>query len=645
MRLNQLSRRFRLRPSMVVLFTTLALPFLAIIVVLDYTATSRAVTTTSEDMVNRFNNQIVRELVQTIDPVISLTRSAAMLVAKDPDFFRKDASWDFLKTHTEHSAIINTAYVGFADGSITMAAPASEKAQFFGKRAPPQTVNAFWRLDRQSEKIVHDELVFKGANNQVIEKHQVNSTYDPRLRPWYQAAVDGKESIVYGPIKSASTGEIELTFATPVINNDLVVAVAAIDISLASTEKFLNEHRISANAISVVLDSQLRVIASSDIDSKVSQASENIGRVGDLTSDLPQRALLSLPSSQFLGTFRFDSADGHTNYMASLSKIDLKVPVDWRILSIAPSQDFLKEITDSSRLIAYIGVLALIAQLLVIYAMSVRIARPLEQLAREVDDIEQLKVHDSVPLSRSFFFEIDQLTTSIDRMRKAIGAFAAFVPVDLVRGLLKSGQKLELGGRSRFLTIMFCDLESFSTLSENSPSQQLLLRVSKYLQIATHNINQEMGTVDKFIGDGVMAFWGAPNTLEDHAYRACAAALKIQEQMDVINKEWENEGLPPLKVRIGIHSDVVLVGNIGSIERMSYTVMGDGVNVAARLEGINKELGTRICISKTVVREAGERLKLRALDEVTVKGRKSTVEVYELLGLETIDNDPSLKRD
>jgi adenylate cyclase len=630
---------------MVVLFTTLALPFLAIIVVLDYTATSRAVITTSEDMVNRFNNQIVRELGQTINPVTTLTRSAAMLVAKDPDFFRKDVSWDFLRTNTEHSPIINTAYVGFADGSITMSAPASEKSQFFGKSAPPNTSNAYWRLARQDEQIIHDQLVFVGANDEFIESHRVNSTYDPRLRPWYQAAAAQKESIVYGPIKSASTGEIELTFTTPVLVDGLVVAVAAIDVSLASTEKFLNDNRISPNAISVVLDSQQRVIASSEVETKRSKASENINRVEDLTSELPRRALLSLPSSEFLGTFRFDSADGNTNYMASLSKIDLNVPVDWRILSIAPSQDFLKEITDSSRLIALIGVLALIAQLLVIYAMSARIARPLEKLALEVDDIEQLKFRDDVALPRSFFSEIDQLTTSIDRMRKAISAFSSFVPVDLVRGLLQSGQKLELGGRSRFLTIMFCDLESFSTLSENSPSQQLLLRVSKYLQIATHNINQEMGTVDKFIGDGVMAFWGAPNTLEDHAYRACAAALKIQEQMDVINKEWESEGLPPLKVRIGIHSDVVLVGNIGSIERMSYTVMGDGVNVAARLEGINKELGTRICISKTVVREAGERLKLRALDEVTVKGRKSTVEVYELLGLETIDIDPSLKRD
>jgi adenylate cyclase len=211
------------------------------------------------------------------------------------------------------------------------------------------------------------------------------------------------------------------------------------------------------------------------------------------------------------------------------------------------------------------------------------------------------------------------------------------VPVDLVRGLLKSEQKLELGGHSRFLTIMFCDLEGFSTLSENSPSQTLLLRVSRYLEVATRSINEEMGTVDKFIGDGVMAFWGAPNTLEDHAFRACAAALKIQARMDLINQEWKDQGLPPLKVRIGIHSDVVLVGNIGSHERMSYTVMGDGVNVAARLEGVNKDLGTRICVSKAVVREAGERLNLRKLEDVTVKGRKSIVEVYELLGLEPTD--------
>src|SRR3990170_4535682 len=129
-----------------------------------------------------------------------------------------------------------------------------------------------------------------------------------------------------------------------------------------------------------------------------------------------------------------------------------------------------------------------------------------------------------------------------------------------------------------------------------------------------------------------MAFWGAPALLDDHAWRSCVAAMRIQRGMDALNERWRAEGLKPLNVRMGIHSDAVLVGNIGSKERMSYTVMGDGVNVAARLEGINKEYGTRICISHSVFKEAGERLCVRPIDDVAVKGRRSKVPIYELVG-------------
>src|SRR5262249_10919026 len=110
----------------------------------------------------------------------------------------------------------------------------------------------------------------------------------------------------------------------------------------------------------------------------------------------------------------------------------------------------------------------------------------------------------------------------------------------------------------------------------------------------------EAGTIDKFIGDGVMAFWGAPALLDDHAWRACVAALRIRQRMVGLNRRWQDEGLRPLNIRVGIHSDAVLVGNIGSPERMGYTVIGDGVNIASRLEGINKEYGTQLCISHSV---------------------------------------------
>src|SRR5204862_206331 len=132
----------------------------------------------------------------------------------------------------------------------------------------------------------------------------------------------------------------------------------------------------------------------------------------------------------------------------------------------------------------------------------------------------------------------------------------------------------EFGGHSRFLTVFFSDLEGFSTLSEEVPSQELLLRVSAYLELVTKMVNQEHGTIDKFIGDGVMAFWGAPALLDDHAWRSCVAALRIEQGMTLLNERWVAEGHKPLNVRIGLNSDAVLVGNIGSKERMGYTVIG-----------------------------------------------------------------------
>jgi adenylate cyclase len=202
-----------------------------------------------------------------------------------------------------------------------------------------------------------------------------------------------------------------------------------------------------------------------------------------------------------------------------------------------------------------------------------------------------------------------------------------------VNELLSSGKKIELGGESRYLTILFSDLADFSSLSEITPSRELLLRVSSYLELMTYAVKEESGTVDKFIGDSVMAFWGAPLLNQNHAYHACVAAVKAQRRMVTLNNQLIIKKKPPLAVRIGIHSDAVLVGNIGSEERLSYTVMGDGVNIASRLEGINKEFGTKVCVSHSLYREAGERLWVRPIDQITVKGRKSELLIYELMGI------------
>jgi class 3 adenylate cyclase len=170
----------------------------------------------------------------------------------------------------------------------------------------------------------------------------------------------------------------------------------------------------------------------------------------------------------------------------------------------------------------------------------------------------------------------------------------------------------------------------------------LLGQMSIYFEQVSRAISEEEGTVDKFIGDGIMAFWGAPVALPDHVLRACAGALRAARRMERINEAWRAEGKPTFRIRIGLNSAEVLVGNIGSLERFSYTAIGDGVNVAARLEGINKQFGTTICISDSIYDQAKADLLARPLKRVQVKGRKTEFMIYELLALRTSD-DPELR--
>ena len=155
-------------------------------------------------------------------------------------------------------------------------------------------------------------------------------------------------------------------------------------------------------------------------------------------------------------------------------------------------------------------------------------------------------------------------------------------------------------------------------------------------------ISEEGGTVDKFIGDGVMAFWNAPVQRPDHVLRACAGALRAARRMERVNDAWEAEGRPRIKIRIGLNCAAVLVGNVGSSTRLSYTALGDGVNVAARLEGVNKQFGTTICISDSIYDQLRTEILVRPLKPVQVKGRKTEFMIYELLALRASD-DPELR--
>jgi adenylate cyclase len=201
----------------------------------------------------------------------------------------------------------------------------------------------------------------------------------------------------------------------------------------------------------------------------------------------------------------------------------------------------------------------------------------------------------------------------------------------LVRELESNPQKARLGGDRRFITIFFSDLANFTTLSERFEPERIVSLLNEYFTEMSQVILDSQGVIDKYQGDGIMAFWGAPIALEDHAARACLAALECQARMNKINESLNREGIPPLSMRIGLHSGDAIVGNMGSAQRFDYTIIGDNVNLASRLEGVNKQFGTRVIASETTYLQAKDRIEARELDLIAVKGKEKPIRIYELL--------------
>ncbi|MBI5376715.1 MAG: adenylate/guanylate cyclase domain-containing protein [Candidatus Schekmanbacteria bacterium] len=217
--------------------------------------------------------------------------------------------------------------------------------------------------------------------------------------------------------------------------------------------------------------------------------------------------------------------------------------------------------------------------------------------------------------------------------RKIKGAFQQYLSPSVVNAITKDPSKLKLGGEEKTLSILFSDIRGFTTLSESLTPAQLVQLLNEYFSEMTDVITEvNSGTLDKFIGDAIMAFWGAPVEMKDHALKSSLSALGMIEKLHKLRVKWDAEGKPPVNIGIGINTGDVVVGNMGSDRRFDYTVMGDAVNLASRLEGLNKTYGTNIIISEFTKSELPDKLITREIDLVRVKGKLKPVKIYELMG-------------
>lgn len=220
-----------------------------------------------------------------------------------------------------------------------------------------------------------------------------------------------------------------------------------------------------------------------------------------------------------------------------------------------------------------------------------------------------------------------------EREKKKIrGAFQYYLTASVINEMLKDPSKLKLGGDKKDLTVLFSDIRGFTTISEKLTPEELVRLLNEYLTVMTNLVFKYDGLLDKYMGDAIMAVFGAPLDQPDHALRACRTALDMMDELKILQKKWAGEDRPILNIGIGINSGDMVVGNMGSDMRFDYTVMGDSVNLGSRLEGINKEYGSNIIISEYTHDVVKDVLFCRELDAVKVKGKKQPVRIYELLG-------------
>ena len=252
----------------------------------------------------------------------------------------------------------------------------------------------------------------------------------------------------------------------------------------------------------------------------------------------------------------------------------------------------------------------------------------------------------AAPLSGAFTMAFAGIVWQLIREEKQKGRikgmFSAYLAPTVVNSLIESGKEPELGGHEETITAYFSDIQAFSTFSEKMTPARLVELMNEYLTACTDIVQEEGGTLDKYIGDAVVAMFGAPLPLPDHAYRACVASIRVQKQIEALRQKWRSEGekWPPvvhhLRARLGLNSGPAIIGNMGSRTRFSYTMMGDNVNLAARMESGAKLMGVYTMVTDTTradcEKHGGDRIVFRFLDKIVVKGRSLPVGVHEIVG-------------
>jgi adenylate cyclase len=527
--------------------------------------------------------------------------------------------------------IIDGLYVGYPNGDFAHLVSLEREAWKRTLAAPDEAKYAFRIISAAPNGSRSSVWQFFGPDGVFLSQTDpANTDYDPRVRQWFRLA-KANSGIAWTPAYIFATTK-QIGFTVSSIMRDLPGAVVAADITLQHMGEMFEQQKITPGTRVMLFDGEGGLLAFSGmgqprLTGKTARedepgltierdplAQEVYRRSTDLGSSPVRSFSFEMDKTDYIATVKSaQPSPGHRLFMAMATPVS-ELTADVRRTNL--------------RALIISGLIAAMSLPIVVFAAR-KLSRPLRRLSAEARKIEAFDLVESIPI-RSRISEVRELEEAMSAAKMGLRTFGLYVPIELVRQILQSGVSPTPGGERRNLTVMFSDIQDFTSIAEVLEPEDLTKLLSEYFEIASRAIHGNGGSINKFIGDGVLAIWNAPKIIENHEVHACRCAIEFQNLLSLFNKRQQSKGEPPLNTRIGIHTGIAVVGNVGTAERLEYTALGDMVNVAARLEQLNKNYGTQILVSSTVKAAVADTFNLRPMGEVSLKGRKQPVQIFEL---------------
>lgn len=590
----------------------------------------------SMDLLTQRTADRYRIVFDSVEPFVTMA-SVSDAFATPPPAAPERKQETFL-TALQGSDYIDGLFVGYPNGSFMHAvnladSPAWRKVL----DAPAEAAYALRTISPdERDRMVSTWRFLDETGRELAKSGPVKAQYDPRTRPWYQMASTVPGTVGIGPYVTATTRSLALTVARGHVDDGRIVI--GTDIMLATIANFLATEKVSPESRAYILDGFGKLIIHSDpgiMERLLAEPPDGTGAEVSIEDPVyaAARAAMSQAAKDNLGHFRFDV--GGRAYLGSATTMRVSPSLHGNTLVVAaPLSDFTAE---SYRLLRQ-GLLISGVVLGIGIAATVLVAnlitRSLQTLTRQAARLGDLDFR-TAAVPSSNIAEINALASGLAVARDAIRSFALYVPRELVRKIVANSALASETAVRQEISVLFTDIRDFTTICEKISPEEVVNLLSAYFDAINASVEANGGSIIQFMGDSVCAMWNAPVGDPDHVSHACRCALEIAATVERFNARQQAQGQPVFVTRIGLHTGSAVVGNVGAASRLQYTAMGDTMNVASRLEGINKEFGTTIMVSRAVVARCGDVFAFRPLGKKQAKGRTARLDIFELVGMRT----------